>query len=107
GDYVFVLSTQQVLSCVGREDGRVRWVRDLPAYGDAERRRDAISWTGPLLAGDRLIVAGTTSEALAVSPYTGEILGRQRLPGRCTTAPVAADGAVYILTDDATVVALR
>lgn len=107
GDYVFVLSTQQVLSCVGREDGRIRWVRELPAYGDTERRRDPISWTGPLLVGDRLVVAGTTSEALAVSPYTGEILGTQRLPGRCTIAPIAANGTVFLLTDDATVVALR
>ncbi len=107
GDYIFTLSTQQVLSCVGREDGRIRWLRELPAYGDTERRRDPISWTGPLLVSDRLVVAGTTSEALAISPYTGEIIGRQRLPGRCTLSPIAAAGTVFLLTDDATVVALR
>jgi len=107
GDYVFVLTLTQLLACVGREDGRIRWTCQLPAYEDEERQRDPISWTGPLLVGDRLVVAGTTSEAVAVSPYTGEILGRQSLPGRCTLPPIAANGTVFLLDDDATLVALR
>lgn len=107
GDYVFVLSTGQTLFCVGREDGRVRWAHELPAWDEPERQRGPIFHAGPLLVGDRLVVVGTTAEALAISPYTGEVLGRQRLPGRCTIGPVAADGTVFVLTDDATVVALR
>ena len=35
-----------------------------------------IQWGGPVLAGDRLLVAGTTGELLAISPYNGEIMGK-------------------------------
>ena len=42
-----------------------------------------MTWFGPLLAGDRLIVAGTNEEALAVSPYTGDMLGHIRAVGGC------------------------
>ena len=54
---------------------------DLPRWENPEKQKDPITWFGPVLAGDRLVVAGTNSEALAVSPYTGEILGRQTLSG--------------------------
>lgn len=107
GDWVFLLSAEEVLLALRRGDGRVKWAAELPRFRDPQRRRDPIVWTGPLLAGDRLIVAGSLGEALALSPYTGEVLGRQRLGGGCSVPPVAADGTVVFLTDDATLVALR
>ncbi|MDW8444395.1 MAG: PQQ-binding-like beta-propeller repeat protein [Acetobacteraceae bacterium] len=107
GDWVFLLSAEEVLVALRRGDGRVKWAAELPRWRDPQRRRDPIVWTGPLLAGDRLIVAGSLGEALALSPYTGEVLGRQRLGGACSVPPVAADGTVVFLTDDATVIALR
>ena len=36
-----------------------------------------IVWSGPILVGDRLLVAGSHGQAITLSPYTGEILGRQ------------------------------
>jgi hypothetical protein len=59
------------------------------------------------LASDRLIVAGSNEEALAVSPYSGRILGVVEMPDRITVAPVVADGSVYFLADDAQLVAYR
>ena len=53
-------------------------------------------------------MAGTSEEALAISPYTGEILGRQRLSGAASpVAPVVADGTVLVITDDGRLVGLR
>jgi hypothetical protein len=45
--------------------------------------------------------------ALAVSPYTGEILGRQRLSGKASLGPIAAAGTVFAITDDGRLLALR
>ncbi|MFQ3622565.1 MAG: PQQ-binding-like beta-propeller repeat protein [Acetobacteraceae bacterium] len=107
GDWIFLLSASEELLAIRRADGRVRWVAELPRHRDPARRRDPILWTGPLLAGDRLVLAGSLGEAIAVSPYTGELLGRQRLPDGVSVPPVAADGTVVLLTDGAAVVALR
>ena len=107
GDYIFVLTTDSELACISRDDGQIYWVRGLPRYEDPEDREDPIIWTGPLLAGDRLIVAGSNGEALAVSPYSGRILGVVKMPDGVTVAPVVADGSVYFLADDAELVAYR
>jgi outer membrane protein assembly factor BamB len=107
GDWMFILSSDLQVAAVNIQDGRVAWVSDLPRYENEEKKRDPITWFGPVLAGDRLIVAGTNSQALAISPYTGEILGKQELPGPASLAPVVAGGTVYVVTDDASLLALR
>ncbi|GAN76140.1 outer membrane protein assembly factor BamB family protein [Acidisphaera rubrifaciens] len=107
GDWLFVLSLQQQLAAVARADGRVAWVTDLPRYDDEETRSDPITWFGPILVGDRLVLAGTNSQAIAVSPYTGAILGQQDLSGPASLGPIAVDGTVFIVTDDGRLLALR
>jgi outer membrane protein assembly factor BamB len=109
GDWLFVLSSEQQLAAINTTDGRIAWVTDLPRWEDEEKSKDPIHWVGPVLAGDRLVVAssGGEREALAVSPYTGKILGRQSLSGNASLTPVVAAGTLFQITDDATLVALR
>ncbi len=109
GDWLFVLSAEQQVAALNTQDGRVAWVTDLPRWEDEEKSKNPIYWVGPVLAGDRLIVAcsGGQQEAFAISPYTGKILGRQSLPGNASLAPIVVDGTVFQITDDASLVALR
>jgi outer membrane protein assembly factor BamB len=72
-----------------------------------EKKRGGIFWNGPVLAGDRLIVVSGTSVAQALSPYTGEIIGEQELSGPASMAPVVAQGTVFIITDNARLLAMR
>ena len=97
----------QSLAAIGREDGRVRWIADLPRYDDPEKRRDRLFWTGPVLAGGRLVLAGSNATALSVDPATGGILGQQALRGPAAVAPIAAAGTLFIVTDDGTLQAFR
>ena len=107
GDYIYVLTTESEIACITRADGRIHWVRGLPRYEDPEDLEDPIIWTGPILASDRLIVAGSNGEALAISPYSGRVLGVVEMPDGVTVAPVVADGSVYFLANDADLVAYR
>ena len=107
GDFVYVVTTDAQVVCVTRRDGRIRWVRQLPRFEDPEDLEDPIQWVGPVLAGDRLITAGSNGQAMAISPYTGEILGEIELSGAPAVTPVVADNTLYFLIDDATLVALR
>jgi hypothetical protein len=43
---------------------------------------------------------------VAVSPYTGQFLGRLSLPSGISLAPIVADRAVYALTDSADLIRL-
>jgi outer membrane protein assembly factor BamB len=107
GEFIYLLTTDSQVICLTRRDGRVRWASPLPRFEDPEDRDDPISWYGPVLAGDRLIVASSSGEAITISPYTGQLLGYLDLPGRPAVSPVVADGTVYILTASAELMALR
>ncbi len=108
GDWMFIISAQQELAAIRLADGRVSWVTALPRFEDPEKRKDSYTWYGPLLVADRLIVTGTNQDALSISPYTGEILGRIDLSSEAAPcAPIVADGTVLMLTNDARLIALR
>ena len=82
GDYVFVLANDNEVVCLTRNEGKVRWVRQLPRFRGREEARTRSIWAGPVLGGNRLIVLSSTGEAMSLSPYTGEPLGRQSDVGR-------------------------
>ena len=100
GDWLFVLTQEQVLACIAKADGRVRWLSQLPRYGNVERSKDALFWTGPILGGRYLYLAGSTEKLLAVNPATGQVLGEQDLPDAISVAMVAAAGKLFVVTDD-------
>lgn len=107
GAWFFVLNTDGQLIAISRQDGTVAWITQLDPFEDMEKQSDPIRWVGPVLAGDRLVVGGSNRLALAISPYTGKILGQQKLPGIPPLAPSVAAGTLYMLTDDATLTAYR
>jgi outer membrane protein assembly factor BamB len=107
GEFVYILTTSGDVLCMTRRDGRIRWVQTLPRFEDPEREKDPITWTGPVLGGDRLIVVSSSGDALSISPYTGKALGRLELYGKTLIAPVIADGTLLILSDDGDLAAYR
>jgi outer membrane protein assembly factor BamB len=107
GDFIYLLSTDSTLMCISRRDGRVRWVRGVPRFENVRKQEGLINWTGPVLAGDRLIIAGSNRDILAVSPFTGDLLGRERLPDPVSVAPLVAGNTLYVFTDDAELIAWR
>ena len=107
GDYIFLLTNDSEIAALSRDTGRIHWVRSLPRYEDPENQEDPIIWTGPILVSDRLIAAGSHGLAIAVSPYTGRILGSVELPDGISVPPVVAGASVYFLADNAKLVAYR
>lgn len=107
GDFLFVLTNSSELVAVGRTDGRIHWVQALPNFENPEDKEGRIIWTGPILVNDRLLVANSVGEAFSVSPYTGKILGKEEMPDGVSIPPIVAANSVYILSDDAELVAYR
>ena len=108
GDWAFLITLDQIITAIRLADGTVGWATQLPRWKNAKHRSDPLTWFGPLLADNRLIVTGTSREALAISPYTGAILGRQKLPGPAAAVePVLAQQTLLLLTEDGRLIALR
>jgi outer membrane protein assembly factor BamB len=107
GDYLYVLSTDAQVLCLQRKDGRVKWIHQLPRWQNPDDKEDPITWSGPLLVSDRLIVASSDGYAESLSPYTGELLSRITIPDGTFISPIVADDTLYLLTNSAQLVALR
>jgi outer membrane protein assembly factor BamB len=107
GEYLFVLSNNTDLIALGRLNGRIYWVTALPKWEDPEDREGKITWTGPILASDRLIVAGSTGEAMSLSPYNGRTLGKVDMPDGVTISPIVAKDSLLFLSEDAELVSYR
>lgn len=107
GNFIYQLTKDNELVCLSRNDGRVYWVTTLPAYENQKKQEDPILWAGPVLAGNRLIVAGSSGRILSVSPYDGSIIGREQRRHGTSVAPIVAEETLYVLQDDATLAAYR
>jgi outer membrane protein assembly factor BamB len=107
GDFIFLVTVDAEVICLSRRDGRIRWVRSMERFEDPELREGRITWAGPILASDRLIVVSSEGEAVSISPYDGSILGRVGLPSGVSVSPVVANETIYLQTDTGELVAIR
>jgi outer membrane protein assembly factor BamB len=108
GDWMFLISADQQIAALNIADGRVAWITQLPRWDDPKDKKHSLTWYGPLLVSDRLIVTGTSQDALSVSPYTGDVLGHIALSEAAAPfAPVVAGGTVLLVSNDARLIALR
>lgn len=98
GDYVFVLAGDTTLAAVSRKDGKARWTTALPG-GQV--------WSGPVMGGGRLIMVSSRGQLAQVSPQTGQIMSQTNLDRPIYIPPVIANNTLYVLADDATLMALR
>lgn len=98
GDHVFVLAGDSTLAAVSRKDGKARWTTALPG-GQV--------WSGPVMGGGRLIVVSSSGQLAQVSPQTGQIASQTNLDRPIYIPPVIANNTLYVLADDATLMALR
>jgi outer membrane protein assembly factor BamB len=107
GDFVYIVSTEGQVVCMNRTDGRVRWTSQLDAFGDPEDREDPIVWSGPVMISNLLVLLASDGRAQLLSPFNGQKLGETELPDGTFIAPVIANGMMYVLTNEAELVALR
>lgn len=108
GDWLFVITLDQMLACLHLADGGVAWTSQLPAYHNPKKQSGPLSWYGPALAGNRLVVSGTDKLALSVNPYTGALLGKQRLPAPAAAVqPVVVEDTLLLVAEDGRLMALQ
>lgn len=105
GMQMFALTEKGEMVALNRRDGSIRWVSDLTAgLPDAKNPR---YWSGPVLAGGRLIATSSDGYAVSIKPETGEKLTQTNLNEPVTLPPVVADGGLYFLTDSGRIIAFR
>jgi outer membrane protein assembly factor BamB len=98
GNMVYVVDRNGRVVAINAKSGDVAWVKQL-----AEGER----WLGPVMAGNRLWLASDKGRIAGLNPKSGKIISQRDLDYRIHIAPIVANGHMYILTDNAKLVALN
>ena len=115
GDVVYIVSKAGELSVLNRETGQVYWTKDLNEgrvrqeggfFGFFDRTVRP-SWSGPLLASNRLVLTNSDGELVGLNPKTGEVISTLNLGAASYVAPTAFNGAILVVTDRGEVISVR
>lgn len=107
GSHLFIVTERGEVVSAEAATGAVRWVMPLARYEDEEDRTGRIDWAGPVLAGGRLVLAGSHGEIVFLDPQTGQKAGALDTGRPHRLAPVVAARTLLLLDDDGVLTAYR
>ncbi|MFL6846875.1 MAG: PQQ-binding-like beta-propeller repeat protein [Sphingomicrobium sp.] len=107
GDWIFVVTDDAKLLCVYRQNGHIRWINQLPQFEHPRGKRGQIDYVGPILAGQRLIVAGRNGTLINVDPVTGSFQSQTSAGAGVSQGPIVANSTLYIYDDAGRLTAYR
>ncbi|HVY84821.1 MAG TPA: PQQ-binding-like beta-propeller repeat protein [Caulobacterales bacterium] len=107
GDVLYAVSVDGELAAFDKATGGVYWVQQLRRFRDEQDHKGRIAWSGPILVGGKLILANSLGEVISVAPENGQTGNTVDLHKPIFIAPIAADNAIYIVTDEAKLIVLH
>ena len=87
--------------------GKVRWISQQSQFENEEKKKNAIYWTGPVLAGERLWFANSRGEIHSAGIADGQSRLFAEVKAPITLAPIVAGGTLYVLDDSGRITAFR
>lgn len=97
GEWIFLVTDDARLVCLSRASGQVRWVSQLRHYQNEKKRKGAITWYGPVLAGNRLLLTNSLGEIVSASVDKGEVVSTIEGKESFSLPPVVANSTLYVL----------
>ncbi|HPF78345.1 MAG TPA: PQQ-binding-like beta-propeller repeat protein [Alphaproteobacteria bacterium] len=107
GNTVYVLSSDYKLMALGLTDGDILWIHDVPKYKNPESRKGLLAWTGPIMVNGRLLLAGTDGEIAEFNPKDGNQMNSWSVKKTIRITPIVADGTMYLISEDGSLLAYR
>ena len=107
GDWVFVVTSEDKLLCIYRQNGHIRWINQLPQYEHPKSKKGDIEYSGPVLAGGRLILTSSNGQVIQVDPASGNFQSQFAVGAGVSLPPVVAGSMLYVLDDQAKLHAYR
>ena len=101
GEWLFVVTDQSRLYCLQRSTGKVRWMTQLREFQveKKKKKKNPLTWYGPILAGGRLVLTSSMGEVAFVSPTDGTV--GQVIENKVSfgLGPVVANNTLYTLDE--------
>ena len=106
GRFIFVVGTENELTCLDAATGEAYWVTQLAQFENEKKKKKKLTWSAPIVASDRVVVVSSKGELKAFGVQDGKQTGSLKLGDTVYIEPIAAQGRLYVLTDDAKLIAI-
>ena len=107
GEWLFVVTDDAKLVCLSRSNGKARWIAQLKRFQNEKKRSNAVTWFGPILAGNRLVLTNSRGEINFVSPSDGTVSSTIETKTPFSLPPIVANSTLYTLDQKGKVTAYR
>lgn len=107
GDVVYVLTSENEIIAMNKTTGAIYWMTALKKFENAQKRKGPIIWSGPVMAGSRLILVGSGGRIAEMNPLNGDMIREWKSGKNVRLAPIVADEILYLLSEDGTLSAYQ
>ena len=109
GGAVFAVSDAGNLIRLSKDDGALIWSTPLPKFTkkSVKSRAKIHAHYGPILAGERLILASSDGLIRQFNPADGTLITTVDLPSGAASAPIVVNGTLYVLSTKGDLLAFR
>ena len=104
GKYLFMITTDDELACLNRQNGDVLWIQ--PIVPHVKAGDNVVLWSGPVLAGGHAIVTGSNGDVLFFSSE-GELTHTLHDKAGIPVSPIVANESLITINHNAELVAYR
>lgn len=107
GEWLYVVTDDARLICLAGSSGKARWIAQLPRFRNLKKKRGPITWFGPVLAGNHLVLTNSEGQVVFANPNDGSIATTTEGKTPFSLGPVVADQVLYTLDSKGRLTAYR
>ena len=79
-----MVDTTGRLLCLDKENGKLLWAVQLKISDDG----DEVTWYGPLLTSNKVILTNSIGSVISISPFTGKLMSRINFSEELVANPI-------------------
>ena len=107
GEWLFVVTDDARLVCLSRATGKARWISQLPHYRSPKKRNGPITWYGPVLAGNQLILTNSRGQVAFAGTGDGALGRVAETKTPFSLPPIVANQTIYTIDQRGRITAFR
>jgi outer membrane protein assembly factor BamB len=108
GEWLFVVTDDARLVCLARSNGKARWIAQLQRFTNQKKKKgNQVTWFGPVLAGNRLVMTNSLGQIVFASPGDGSVVNTIKGKESFALPPIVANSTIYTVSQKGHVSAYR
>jgi len=107
GDTLYIIDSNKKLMTLDINTGNVLWYKDLSIYEKNNKKAKFIKYNGPLVANHKVIILSSDGKLIILDAKNGKDLNIYDINKNFYITPIIVDDVIYLLSDDANLIALH